>query len=381
MRNSLTNLPNLRLVFLEVIQLEPEQCDRAQAWSHAIAQEAQAWQTYLNGLALVGFEQWLRDRLPNCTVNPDFDLTESACYLNICDFNQNHFKLCLIDTEHLLDEQVTVPQTIIEQAGMEPDIEQTDTPHFYVLLEVLEEQAQVIIRGLLRHDQLVNYCHSTQLSPSSQSDYQLPLDLFDPEINHLLFYCQFSPPVQVKSNSVGAVVSLAATSCLETTGLETTGLETTEFLPGAFQSTRTRLSQWLQDIFEESWLSLDRLIHPDTQLALNLRSSNLGVKRGRLIDLEMQVSTETLVLLVTITPAPPNQVTALIQLHPSGGNRFLPPDLKLKLRSKAGKLLQEVNARSQDNYIQLKPFKGDLGKRFRVEIGLGDQQITEDFEF
>lgn len=338
--------------------MEPEQYDHAQTLSQPVTDENRRWQTYLNTLALLGLEQWLGDRLDDRTIHCHPDVTESACYLNVDDF-----KLCLIATEHVLDEIVTISQRVVEQTDLVVD--------FYVVLEVLEEQAQLIIRGILRHDQLVNYCSQINWSSSSQGYYQLPLDLFDPEINHLLFYVQFLP-------AISATRSSAATAA---PSLVTSPLAATEPWQRSLQSTRTRLSQWLRDVFDDGWLTCDHLIHPESQVALSLRNPNVGAKRGRLIDVGMQVGAETVALLVTITPNPPTQFTVLIQLHPTGGKRYLLPDLKLTLHSKAGKLLQEVIARSQDNYIQLKPFKGEVGKRFSVEISLGDQRITEAFEF
>ena len=74
------------------------------------------------------------------------------------------------------------------------------------------------------------------------------------------------------------------------------------------------------------------------------------------------------------------KLAILIQLHPGGGARCLPPNLKLILLSKAGKILQEVQSRTQDNYIQLKPFKGEEGKRFQIQVSLGSLSITENFE-
>jgi Protein of unknown function (DUF1822) len=344
-----TNLLDIRLALPEAIGLEPEQYDRAQTLSQSVMDEPQRWQTYLNALARLGLASWLRDRLDDRTVQDHPDVTASSGYLNVGDF-----KLCLIALEHVLDERVTIPQSVIERTDL--------AAHFYIVLEVLEEQAQLIVRGLLRHDQLVEYCRSIDLPASAQTNYHLPLDVFDPEINHLLAYLKFIIPI---------VTPLPIVSTPETT----------TSLPRSLHSTRTRLSQWLQDVCEQSWLTLDRLFPTEAELALNLRHSEVQAKRGRLIDLGMQIGAETVALLVTISPHPPNQFTVLIQLHPTSGNLYLPAEIKLILYSKAGKLLQEVTARSRDNYIQLKPFKGETGKQFSVAISLGDQQITEAFEF
>jgi hypothetical protein len=54
--------------------------------------------------------------------------------------------------------------------------------------------------------------------------------------------------------------------------------------------------------------------------------------------------------------------------------------MKLMLLSKAGKTLQEVTARTQDNYIQLKTFKGEPGRKFSIKVTLGDVSVNENFE-
>ena len=311
--------------------------------------EAPRWQTYLNILALLGFEAWIRERIPDKPVHRDTKEIEPVCHLKV-----GEFKLCLIATEHLLDEVVNVPQNAIEQAEK--------AAHFYVILEVLEEEEEVIIRGVLRYDQLVDYRNRLDLQPLQNGYYQLPLSEFDAEPNHLLFYCRKLEPASIP---------------LPITSAET---KASEKLLGYLQETRSKLSQWLQGAFDESWQAIDAIISPEANLALSTRNVESGAKRGKLIDLGMQLGSETVALLVTIVQEAEEKLGISIQLHPTGGEKYLPPHLKLTLLSKAGKTLQEVQSRSHDNYIQLKPFKGELGKRFSIEVSLSDVSIKEDFE-
>lgn len=89
---------------------------------------------------------------------------------------------------------------------------------------------------------------------------------------------------------------------------------------------------------------------------------------------------QNVALLVNIKEDTEGKLAILIQLHPSAGARYLPSNLKLILLSKAGKILQEVQSRTQDNYIQLKDFKGEKGKRFQIQVSLGSLSITEIFK-
>lgn len=349
MLNAPVNSNDLRLFLPEFIWLEPDHFERAREISNKVICEAHQWQNYLNALALLGFEQWLITRLPDKTVNRNTNGIEAVCNLNV-----GEFKFCLIATEHLLDEVVNVHQNAINR----PE----EAAHFYVVLEVLEEQEEVIVRGFLRYDELVNYRSKVNLQPLQSGCYQLPLSEFDAEPNHLLYYCRFLEP---------AAIPLPVASA------ET---KASEKLLRYLKETTTTLSQWLQDVFDESWQAIDALINPETNLALSTRNILDGTQRCKLIDLGMQLGSQTAALLVNITQDAEEKLCVFIQLHPTGGGKYLPPNLKLTLLSKAGKTLQEVTSRGQDNYIQLKPFKGELGKRFSIEVSLLDVSVREDFQ-
>ncbi|KAM3112610.1 DUF1822 family protein [Phormidesmis sp. 146-33] len=329
----------------EVIWLEPEQIEQAKLMGSA-ASEEQQWQSYLNALALLSFEQWLSDRLPEHAINrlaqtpPNSSIR--SCYLEV-----NGFKFCLIAVEHVLDESVQIPQALVEH----PEL----AAHFYVVHEVSEEQALVMVRGFLRFDELMNYRARYRV----QSDfYQLPLSLLDAEPNHLLFYCRsLQPaaiPLPVRAASDPSLVTLTQTT--------------------------TKLIQWLQDAFDQNWQTIDQLINPEAYFALTTRSTESGAKRGKLINLGVQLGQQGVALLVNVTSEAEGKLGVLVQLHPTGEARYLIPDLKLSLRSPTGKTLQEVTSRSQDNYIQLKPVKGRPGTRFSVVIHLDGETIEENFE-
>jgi Protein of unknown function (DUF1822) len=343
---ALSNTPiNSRLLLPETIWLEPEQMAQAKAMSDRTAPEAQQWQIYLNALALLSFEQWLRDHLPAASLVRSMQSCESR-YLEV-----NGFTCCLITIEHMLDETVRIPQAIVEQ----PEL----AAHFYVLQEVSEEQELVTIRGFLRFDELINY-RDRRNCQLQNGYYELPYSLLDTEPNHLLFYCRTLAPTAI--------------------ALPSRSSSPTENLFGALTQTTTKLTQWLQDAFDESWQTIEQLINAEVQLALSTRSIASGVRRGKLINLGVQLGPQTVALLVNVTTEENEKLGVLVQLHPTGISRYLTPDLKLSLRSPTGKILQMVTARSQDNYIQLKPFKGEAGTCFSVAVDRGGETVTENFE-
>ncbi|MEB3178443.1 MAG: DUF1822 family protein [Nostocaceae cyanobacterium] len=341
MLNFPVNSSDFRLFLPTAIWLEPEHFAQAIELSNQVNDPAQKWRTYLHSLAVIALEKWLCDRLSEKQVIRDNSLIN---YLRVGDF-----KFYLIATEHLLDEVVAVPQAAIAQSE--------SAVHFYVLLEVLEEQEEVIFRGFLRYDTLVNYRQQATLQ-IQDGCYQIPLSLFDTEPNHLLYYCRFLEPTAIPI----PVVSPEENSL------------------GYFPETRTKLSQWLQGIVDESWLAIDALLNPQANLAFSTRNIDRSLKRGKLINLGVQLGNQTIALLLNIAQESEDKLSVFVQLHPTGGERFLPPNIELSLLSKAGKKLQQVTSRNEDNYIQLKSFKGDVGNRFSVEVSLGDVSIREDFE-
>lgn len=347
MVNVLGNSTDFRLLMPEVILLKPEHFEQAIETKKQVMSEAHQWQTYLNALALQSFEEWLKERIPNQPVSRDNNVLEAGSHLKV-----GELKFWVIATEHLLDEVVNIDQNGIDK----PE----EAANFYVLVEVLEEQEEVVVRGFMRYDQLVNYRSKVNLQLLEDGCYQLPLSEFDAEPNHLLYYCRFLEPTAIP-------LGVSAETKAE------------EKLLRHPKKATIKLSQWLQGVFDEGWHAVDAVMNPEVNLALSIRNVEEGAKRCKLIDLGMQLGSQTVALLVNIIEAE-NKLGILIQLHPTGGKRYLPPNLKLTLLSKSGKIIQQVQARSQDNYIQLKSFKGEVGKSFSIEVSLLDISAREDFE-
>lgn len=344
MINSLSSTTNLRLFLPEVIWLEAEHFQRAAKISNPIKNELQQWQTYLNTLALSAFEEWLRERIFDQAIN-----SEPNSIGNFCQLKVGEFKLGLITTEHILDEAVYIPQPAIAR----PDL----AAHFYVVLEVAEEQEEVIIRGFLRYDELVNYRQKKNLQLFPDGCYQIPLSLFDAESNYLFFYCSHLEP-----NAIALPVAPVETGRVQNSLI------------------RAKLSRWLEGVFDADWLSFEALLGNNANFAWSTRKKIEGAKGGKLIDLGMELGNHQVALLVTITPEDSEKLGIQAQLYPTGGERYLPPNIQLTLYSKTEQKLQSIQSRDFDNYIQLKPFKGKEGIYFSLGVNIGDINIIEDFE-
>jgi len=356
MSNS-TYSQDLRLLLPETIWLEPEHFFLAQKICPPDTANGD-WQTYLNTLALLAFEEWLKEHLPDKVISRDTSSIQAAGNLKIDDF-----KFCAIAVEHLLDEVVDIPQAVVEKSEL--------AAHFYVVLEVLEEEEEVIVKGFLTYKQLIEMKSNFKLSVS-EGCYQLPLSKFDMEPTHLLMYQRYAQASEftlpVTDNQI---------------------IEASENLSEVVSTTTTKLSNWLQGIINEAWLTIDAISNPKLNLAFSTRNVNTGTKKAKIIDLGIDLGNRQVALLVNISLDKSNdsknqsseeKINVIAQLYPMNGEKFLPQNIKLFLISKAGKTLQEVTSRIQDNYIQLKPFKGQAGKKFSIQISLGDMVVKENFE-
>ena len=210
-------------------------------------------------------------------------------------------------------------------------------------------------------------------------------------------------PPEVWSERVGYVAVQLDSSLQEATLLGFTQTVSMEDLPltelrsldellthlnAIAQSQRTQqtsLSQWFENMFGAGWQSLEALFSTDVEhLSFGLRSnfqlSDRTVKGAKMIDLGLQLGNRFVVLLLAIAPEVDEKVGILVQLHPGSGENCLLPQTKLILLSDAGVVLQEVQARSQDNYIQLKRFRGNREEGFRIQITVNNVSVTETFQ-
>jgi hypothetical protein len=156
------------------------------------------------------------------------------------------------------------------------------------------------------------------------------------------------------------------------------------------QRTKVNLSQWLENIFDTGWQTVETLLNPsEPDLAFSFRSADsavltefeqpdVGVRRAKLIDLGMQLSSNPIALIVEVIPESEQRNTILLQVHPTGNQTYLPPLLQLTVLDEFGSSFLEAQARSADDYIQLQ-FNGQPGEQFSVKVALGDTSIMEDF--
>jgi hypothetical protein len=188
-----------QLLSPEGISLEPEQIDWALELSQQAATEAERWQTYLSGLALLGVQEWLQQRSPDLTLKSDWlpgarhpaiQTGQATLSQQVCRLQIGEFKLYLLLTDCLNDPMVTIPKAIVDLTDFAPD--------FYLLVEVLEELAEVRVYGYLPQTQAVPLAQLQAQNSQEPQAVLLPISQFRQEVDTLLLHLRYSPVAALK---------------------------------------------------------------------------------------------------------------------------------------------------------------------------------------
>ncbi|MEH1765581.1 MAG: DUF1822 family protein [Nostoc sp.] len=182
------NAPQMRLDFESLptaaITLSSNQINQAVELSQQIPSTSRQWQTYIHALALFAFEQWLEERADSLTINREQCTVLQPPLANaiaaVVNLQVGEFKLCLIPTGSLTDLEVTLTKVVVDL----PEY----VPHFYVLVEVLEEQESAVISGFISYQKLIENQVRANLQSESDWTYQIPLSWFEDEPDRLLLY-------------------------------------------------------------------------------------------------------------------------------------------------------------------------------------------------
>ena len=159
-------------------------------------------------------------------------------------------------------------------------------------------------------------------------------------------------------------------------------------LTPAFRRTQANLSQWLNNVFEAGWQTVETLLTPpESNLAFSFRGDvvapsleqpEAAIRKAKLIDLGIEIAGLSVALVVEISPESEEKTNILLQVHPTGSQTYLPPSLQFIVLDESGSTFLEAESRNADDYIQLE-FSGSPGEQFSVRVALGNASIQEDF--
>jgi Protein of unknown function (DUF1822) len=348
------------------VELSDTQLDRAVQLSRQVAEPTQQWQAYLNALALFGFQEWLAEWAGDLSTQLSVDETQCSALQPggnivanlVTSLRVGQFNLCLIVTRDRYHPSVDLPQSIV-QARVESE---SNSPHFYVLVEVLEEQMQASVHGYLcQEDWLAQPQIAAPSSDESDAIVTLPLSCFNPEPSTLL--------LELRCLTLAASVSLAPTAPPTVSGS----------LASSSPHPRLNVATWLRDRLDEFAQDLSWVLMPAFSPAYAMRSvasvldqislSIPSEARGAYQDLQVgEVAMRVYAVTWVITLPDGNPGWTLLALLSAQPGYPLPTGIRLQIHDATQRLAdQTLQTTSQDAclYAQV---GGDWQDQFTVSI-------------
>lgn len=148
---------------------------------------------------------------------------------------------------------------------------------------------------------------------------------------------------------------------------------------GDIRINTANLRDWWEDRIIAGWQRLENLNFPN--LALNTRDRAIAgtmIRRLKVMTLATYPP-QTVALLMSVGSTEDERLSVSVRLHPEPGRDLIPAGIKLELLSLAGEPFKTVEAREQDNYIQIPRFKCPPGFNFAVRVQLGEVEELEYF--
>ncbi len=422
----------------EAILLSQLQINQAVELSGQIKDESKQWQIYLNALSLSAFENWLESRGNSFNINREDCTILEPRFANVIPVVANlkvgEYKICLITTGSFIDEQVDISKFVVDL----PEY----IPHFYVLVEVIEEEEKAVIQGFISYNELSSRQQSVNLKPDSDWNYEIPLTWFCHEPDRLLLYLNCLEPTAislpaipanrvenlglVKNELIRILPELKTQELWETLTWEQASVVLTnrELIDWIYNlqtqeetsSTISRqkhlsdifklitqpainVGRWLWDeldaLAEETWNLLPNIapqpvmrspVEEFTVLSSQLQQKGLEIPvqaRGAYQDLSL-AGVPLRLYAVTwhlLSESEPDSWTLLLILG-TPALESLPSNLKLRVSDQTGILVeQEVNPELGNSYLFTRVV-GNFDEKFLVSVSLGDGvEITLPFAF
>ncbi|NJR52563.1 MAG: DUF1822 family protein [Leptolyngbyaceae cyanobacterium CSU_1_3] len=374
------------------LEISPEV--QRQAWqvartgTSAIA----TWQTYLNQVCLNTFLPWLRlNYAPGANAETNTALLSGWDIVNGTAITLNNQRLILIPNQTIDTSELLIPQEWVDLPGWAGD--------YYLAAQVNSDESWIRIWGYTTHEQIKAIADCDADDRTYHVDAQdLILDLGVLWVVRQLYSGEVTQAAIAPLPTISAAQADNLLHRLASLDVLQPRLELPFQLWGALlerenwqqrlyqlrhapqASQVVNLGQWLQNVFEEGWQSLESVLTGE-ELAFNFRQvtdlTETVARRVKLINLPDQSA----LLLVALEPETDGRIGVRSQLRPLDRTLHLPSNLRLSLLSSTGEIIQSVEARSQDNLIQLRRFRSALGTRFRLQIELDDTLLAiEDFQ-
>lgn len=373
---------------------------QAQSWqqSQVYATPSSCWCAYINQICLHAFLNWIStEDFPSASVWYSSPGTPAFWeFVNGTVILLEGRRVVLIPSEAIDDSELEVPQEWVDIPSWAAD--------YYLAVQVKPDGEWVRIWGYTTHTELKSLAHYDSVDRT----YCIEARHLTKDLNAFSLSYQFcggeemkaavTPLPQLFTQQAENLVQRLGNASFRFSRLAvpfiTWGalLENEQWRQRLYQQrqqsqssqVQVNLSRWLEGIYDNAWEAIETfLLFDSSSLAVNFRSSSGfgfgSINRAKLIDLGMEIESQKVVLLVAFIPESSQQVSIRVQIHPTGGESYLPVNIKLALLLESGEIIQQVQAREQDNYIQLKRFDGEVGECFSIQVALDSCQITENF--
>jgi Protein of unknown function (DUF1822) len=432
----------------------------AQAWQQAQTSATEAlptaerhWQTYRTAITQLAVLPWLQAELdPSAQLAP----TE-AIALGI-----NGTAIELTPNTPTAKRLILIPEEAAESNSLQPNSLQSNSVRipqewitdpdwmgdYYIAVSVNADALR--LRGYITHAQLVQ---QAVYNPGDRtyelSDLELVADM-----DALWVVRQLNPQEATRAD-VAQIVAAMPNSVLEqSNALEqppVTTLATSNPSLDSPMETDTRsilppqaplesapvanLSQWLNQLFDQTWESLDAFLSPQSDMAfsfrklesmevgkicrvkaVHVRSHGVSIEPGSAASTQSQslggahqLSTQHLnqvsaafetpsnaprelsaqplefsldqrvLLVLRACLEPDGRVGVQVNLLPAENSQPLPVGLNLRMWSASGSLVQSAQVQDPNGYVQLKLFRSVPGTRFALQLAIEDFNAVEHF--
>ncbi|MBD2020863.1 DUF1822 family protein [Leptolyngbya sp. FACHB-36] len=367
-----------------VLEIPPDV--QAQAWQQSSAMGG--WTAYLNQLCLDTVLPWLRSEY-----EPDANgwqegaaLFSQWAFVNGTAITAGGHRFILIPDKSLETREFVVPQEWVDIPSWAGD--------YYLAVQVNPEGDWLRIWGYTTHEQL-----KTQATlDTSDRTYQMDaMQLIDDlsvlwvvrQLNpHELTRADLAPLPTLRSDQAETLMQQLSNPAIQQPRLALPFQQWGALLanddwrqrlyqpassePRASTPPIAHLSQWLQQVFDGAWQAIDELVGVPAFALRQTATESLvrRVKRVRLPD-------QDVLLVVAVGTEADGRMSVRVQVFSS--DRALPPTLRLSMRSHTGEVIQSVQARDDDESIQLKRFRCAPGTRFQIWIDLNETRRMEEF--
>ncbi|OCQ95497.1 hypothetical protein BCD67_09690 [Oscillatoriales cyanobacterium USR001] len=137
-----------------------------------------------------------------------------------------------------------------------------------------------------------------------------------------------------------------------------------------------KLSHWFENIFDAGWQKLQSLsgeVSAEKLFDLDISGSTVvavGWRGGGTLSLR---------IVITMNQRADETTDITLEVYPAGGQRFLPPGLKVSVEDELGNCLGEKLATNETLLIDIEQSSDEPGDLFRLIITLGDVRKTKTF--